>query len=158
MALDTFVAGSYLHTYNGASTGLSEDGYALDQELPQEEVKGDYYGESVIDTITRGGNTFLQFDSLAYKAGSLAAMYPFAGLGIMGLPGLLGSDQAAPSVLGATAGTPAANAPASLSASKSLIAPGHNAQLKFQTRLRKVPVRLRLLPYVTDVVRFYSLG
>lgn len=158
MALDTFVAGAYLHTFAGASSGLSEDGYTLDQEMPQEEVRGDYYGESVIDAVIRGGNVLLQFDSLAYKAGSIAAMLPGSSLGAMPQPGLLATDLASASVLSATAGTPAANAPASLVASKSLVAPGQNSQLRYQSRLRKVPVRLRLYPYISSIVQFYSLG
>lgn len=158
MALDTFVAGAYLHTFNGVSTGLSEDGYDLDQQVEQEEITGDYYGRSVIETVAQGGNIFLQFNSLAYKAGSVNALYPFATLGEMGTPGLFGSDIAKASVMSGTSGTSAASSVASLTASKSIVAPGHNAQLKFQSKLKKVPIRLRLLPYITNVVRWYQLA
>lgn len=159
MALDTFVAGAYSSTWNGTATGLTEDGYKLDQNIEQEEIRGDYYGQSIIEAVTLGANVAIDFTCLAFKAGSYAPFYPFATLGEMGTPGLLMTDIAKQLVLAVTTGTPAASAlGASLTGSKSAIAQGHNSQIAFQSRLRRLPLRLRLFPYVSGVTRWYSLG
>lgn len=110
----------------------------------------DAYGESSIDFVYRGGDVFLQFASKAYKAGSTAPFWPWGSLGVMltaAAPlGRLASAVAAATVLAATANTPAAAAPATLTGSLSILAPNSNLRLMFDSRLRLVPVRLILLP------------
>lgn len=107
----------------------------------------DAYGDSVIDLVYRGGNVFLQFESKAYKAGSITPFWPWGSLGAMGVIGRLGSDVAAAMVLTSTAGTPAAAAPATLTGTKSILAENFPARLLFSSVVRTVPVRLRCLPY-----------
>ena len=99
----------------------------------------DAWGLSVIDSVWRGGNCFLQFTSKAYKQGSLAAFWPYGGAknanGVLGV--LVDDTIAAPNkvpiatlasglaktfILTATAGTPAASAPATLTATQALLA------------------------------------
>jgi hypothetical protein len=149
MALDTFIAGRYSNTYNGTDTGITEQGYELQVEFGSEDIaESDAYGTSLIDWVYRGGKTYLQSESLAYKAGSITPFFPWNGtVGRMGIVGRLASDVALATVLTATAGTPAAATPATLTASKSLLAPNNPARLLFNSKLRKVPIRLALLPY-----------
>jgi hypothetical protein len=147
MALDTFIAGRYTGTYDAVDVGIQENGYELQQEPKARTInQSDAYGETTIDTIYSGADYFLQFMGLAYKAGSIAPFWPWAALGTMGIISRLGSDTAEAMVLTAIAGTPAATAPASLTATKAILAPNYSASLLFTSELRKVPVRLQFLP------------
>lgn len=152
MALGTFIAGRYAGTWNSVDVGITRDGYDLSMMAHQELVnKSDAYGDSLIDTVTRGGDVSISFESKEYKAGSTAPFWPFAG-GSLGRMynganpiGVLGSAVAQAFVLTATANTPAAAAPATLTASKALRAPG-DARLRFDSSLRHVPIRLICFP------------
>lgn len=148
MALDTFIAGRYSGTYSGADVGITRQGYNLQQESRWEEIaETDAYGLSIIDGVYRGGNCYIQLESKAYKAGSVAPFWPWGSLGVMGTIARLASDVAASIVLTSTAGTPAAASPATLTGTKSILAPNNPASLLFNSVLREVPVRLLLLPY-----------
>lgn len=152
MALETIVAGRYSNTYNSVDTGITRDGYTLDQGVSAEVIdETDAFGGSAIDYIYRGGNVFLNFLSKAYKAGSIAAFWPWGSLGVMltaAAPlGRLASAVAGVDVMTAVAATPAANAPASLTANLAILAPNNNASLLFNSKVRDVPVRLMILPY-----------
>ena len=128
--------------------GITEQGYELQQDSKSEDIsESDAYGASLIDWIYRGGNVSLQFESLAYKAGSRTPFWPWnATLGRMGVIARLASDVALAMVLTATAATPAAATPATLTASKAILAPNNPARLLFHSKLRKVPVRLACFP------------
>lgn len=148
MALDTFIAGRYVGTYNAVDVGITENGYELQQDSAHQLVSpSDAYGDSVLDLVYRGGNVHLQFESKAYKSGSITPFWPWGALGAMGTIGRLGSDVGAAMLLTATAGTPAATSPANLTANKSILAENFPARLLFSSVLRTVPVRLRCLPY-----------
>lgn len=147
MALDTFVAGRYSNTYNAVDTGITERGYELQQESNAQEITpSDAYGDSVIDSVYRGGNVFLQFEGKAYKAGAITPFWPWGALGVTGVIGRLASAVASANVLTATAGTPAAAAPATLTATLALLAANNPARLLFSSELRTVPIRLRVYP------------
>jgi len=63
--------------------------------------------------------------------------------------GRLASDIAKALVLTAVANTPAAaGGPATLTGAKAIIAPGFNTKQLFESRLRKIPVKMQFLPYV----------
>lgn len=148
MPLDTFIAGRYSGTYNAVDVGITENGYELQQESNVQEITpSDAYGDSVIDSIYRGGNVFLQFEGKAYKAGALTPFWPWGSLGVQGVIGRLASDVAAAQVLTATASTPAAAAPATLTGTKALLAANFPARLLYSSVLRTVPIRLRIYPY-----------
>lgn len=148
MALDTFVSGAYSSAYNSVSVGITQGGFELQQESRGEDIaESDVYGRTIIDSVYQGGNVYLQFESLAYKAGSISPFWPWSTLGRLGIIGRLASDVAVAMVLTATAGTPAAAAPATLTGSKSILSANYNGRLLFHSRLRTVPVRLQLLPY-----------
>ncbi len=175
MALETMVAGRYAATYATVDTGITREGYELTLDSEMEDIgETDAWGQSVIDGVWRGGNCFLQFVSIAYKAGSLAAFWPYGGaanaagaIGILvddtvsapnKLPiGTLASSVAKALVLTAAAGTPAAAAPATLTATYALLAKNNNGRILFNSKLRDVPVRLRLYPYtVSSVTKFFA--
>lgn len=160
----TFIAGRYSGALATVDVGITGQGFELQVDTDLEDIgESDAYGLTVIDSVWRGiSGVFLQFESLAYKAGSLAAFWPYGGelasagvLGVLVNPGVAGtkapigilaSDHARSMVLTATAGTPAASSPATLTASKSLLAKNNNGRLVFNSTLRKVPVRFRLYP------------
>lgn len=121
----------------------------------------DLYGMSTIDAVVRGGDAFYQANFREYKAGSLTQFTtPFGGtLGLLvnaaNPIGVLASGLAKALVLTSTTGTPAAAAPATLTASKALLAENYPVKLLFDSRLREVPIRMRLYPYVsTDTIWF----
>lgn len=121
--------------------------------------ESDAYGNATIDYIYRGGNCYCQFDSKAYKAGSTSPFWPWGAMGVMvttAAPiGRLASAVASAFVLTAVANTPAAAAPATLTATKAILAPNFSGDLLFNSKLRRVPVRLQFLPYVsTDTIWF----
>ena len=151
MALDTLVAGAYTGTYNSTGVGVTQKGFELSQTFKTELIdETDQWGLTTIDAVYRGGDAFLQFESRAYKAGSTAPFAPWGALGVISTTaapiGRLASAVAAATVLTAVANTPAAAAPASLTASLSLLAENFDGKLLFDSRLRNVPVRLRLYP------------
>lgn len=164
MPLGTFIAGRYSATYNAVNVGITRQGYTL-EITPKEEMinETDAYGLSTIDWIIRGGDCFLQYVSREYMAGSLAPLVrnftgTLGGMQAAASPvGRLASNVAQSMVLTAAAGTPAAAAPATLTALLSLLAPGYNTQILFDSRLREVPVRLQLLPNdVTGTLSWFT--
>ncbi len=163
MAVETFIAGAYTSTYNSVGTGITADGYTLDQQSSAEMIDDtDVYGQSAIDAIYRGGNCFITFTSNAYKAGSITPFWPWGALGVMSTTsapiGRLATDVASAHVLTSTANTPAAAAPASLTASEAILAPNNNASLVFSSKLRQVPVRLQYFPYVdSTTIRWFAI-
>ena len=90
------------------------------------------------------------FEAKAYKAGSITPFWPWGAMGVFYTAAApiarLASNVAAAMVLTATANTPAAAAVATLTGSKSILAPNNPAKLLYNSKLRKVPVRLVLLP------------
>lgn len=162
MAFDTFIAGAYTATYNAVDTGVTKQGYDLSQSAKAEMIdETDVYGRSTIDWVYRGGDAFLQFSSRAYKAGSVTPFWPYGALGVISTTaapiGRLASNIAAAMVLTATANTPAAAAPASLTANLSLLAPNFDARILFDSRLREVPVRLQLLPFSSSGIKWFTM-
>lgn len=171
--LGTFIAGRYSGTYNAVDVGITKEGYELEQDADIEEIgETDAWGASVIDGIWRGGNCHLQFNSEEYKAGSLAAFWPYgaglAGPGVLGtlfdstqvtlLPiGQFASNIAKAMVLTVQAGTPAVNNINTLTATLALLAKNYNGKLLFNSKLREVPVRQRLYPYtVSGITKFFA--
>jgi hypothetical protein len=167
------VAGRYAATYNANDVGITRDGYTLTLDTEAEDIgETDAWGQSVVDSVFRGGNCFIQFTSVAYKTGSLQAFWPFggplAGPGVLGV--LFDANQATPLaiaqlasniakalVLTSTPGTPAAATPATLTATFSLLSRNNNGRLIFNSKLRDVPVRLRCYPFTSGgITRFFT--
>lgn len=151
MALDTLVAGAYTGTYNAVATGLTQKGYEFEQTFKTELIdETDIWGLTTIDAVYRGGDAFLQYESRTYKAGSTTPFAPWGAIGTISTTaapiGRLASAVASATVLTAVANTPAAAAPATLTAALSLLAENFQGKLLFDSRLRNVPIRLRLYP------------
>lgn len=147
------VGGRYASAWNSVNLGITEQGYDLTMALKEEVInESDAIGGSMADFFYRGGDCALRADSKEYIAGAIAAMWPFGALGQIAtsaLPiGRLASDAAKPLVLTATAGTPAATRPATLTGTNSILAPGQNSTLLFNSKLRRVPIFHQFLPYV----------
>lgn len=174
MALGVFVAGRYSGTFDSADVGITGNGYNIQQDTELEAIaETDAYGLSVIDGVFRGGQCFCDYSSKEYKAGSLAATWPYGGtiggagvLGILINPGagntpigILASDLAKAFVLTSTAGTPAATSPATLTGTLALLAANSNLGLMFNSKLREVPTRLRFYPDDVGggVIKFFTL-
>lgn len=140
-----------------AWVGASSRGFTLTSTMVAELVEGDIWGGSVADIVYRGGNMFLQWDAIAFAYASLAPFWPWATLGTIGVVGRLGSVLGGSVVLVAAPGTTASNTPAigqasllALTAPNAILAEGQNMDLVFDSRLRRVPVRLRLLPFYSQ--------
>lgn len=156
MALGTFIAGAYTATYNAVGTGITDGGYEVEQTAKAEMIdKSDVYGDTLLDAIYRGGECTCQFTSKEYMAGSLAVFWPWGGAAMgafitAAMPiAVLASSIAKPLILTATANTPAAAAPATLTAPLALLAFNYPAKLLYDSRLRTLPIRLQLLPSTT---------
>lgn len=146
MPLDTFIAGCYSGAYNAQDLGAQENGFTVRFQARGQEIgESDQWGESLVDLVYRGGRYQILVDSLTYKPGTIAAMWPWGAFGTAGTIGRLASAIARAVVLTAMAGTPAANSPATLTAPLSFLAPGNNVDLLFHSKVRKVPVLLEVL-------------
>lgn len=150
MSLGSFIAGAYTSTYNSVALGITDEGWELQWEVKADLInKSDVYGDMLLDLIYRGTDWFLQAEFMEYgKAAVRDASFPWGAgtLGIQGIIGRLGSNIASALVLTSTTGTPAVATPATLTASKAILAPNSNPRAQFNSRLRTVPVRLALLP------------
>jgi hypothetical protein len=153
VALGTLIAGRYSGAIAGADAGIAENGYNL-VIIPHAEriAESDAYGQTLFELIYRGVDVGLIYDGLEYKgtvgtSGPLGAIWPWgATFGTMGVIGRLGSAIAYSVILTATAGTPAASTPATLTAPRAIISPGFNVNLLFNSKLRKVPIRFDCMP------------
>lgn len=160
--LGTFIGGRFSGTYNSVDIGMTEQGFTLKQSLMEEVIQeSDLYGGALLDFFYRGGNCQIQCDSKEYKAGSITPFWPWGALGVMATAaapiGRRASDVASALVLTATAATPAATTPATLTATYAIPAPGFTGELLFNSKLRRVPILLQLLPYVSTNTIWFAL-
>jgi hypothetical protein len=147
-----FIAGAYTGTFDAIDLGPTEQGFTLKQSLLQEDIsESDQYGQTLIDFIYRGGNCAIQCDCKEYKAGTRTPFWPWAAFGQLSTNaspiGRRASDVAEPLVLTSTSNTPAATKPTSLTATYAAPAPNFSGDLLFNSKLRRVPIMLQLLPY-----------
>ncbi len=173
MALEAFIAGDASATYDppgatGATDiGVMEGGYEISARHAAELInETDRYGAMVVDGIFRGiQDVAVQCNGLEWTAGLLLAAYPFgaafpaSGAGYLG-PGVIGrllSAVAGALILTATSGTPAAAAPATLTATYAIIHEGFDVRWMIDSKLRKLPIRLRILPYLDTVIKHFAV-
>lgn len=150
-----------------ADLGITEDGYTLQAAHAAEVIdRSDAYGETPIELVHRGlKDVFLSFRCLEWKAGPLLAAFPYGATALApsgatfltpGVIGQLGSAIAGAVILTSTAATPAAAAPASLTATQAVVAENNPVEWKMDSTLRRFPLRLRLLPVLDTVIKFWS--
>ncbi|HYH63263.1 MAG TPA: hypothetical protein VD866_01050, partial [Urbifossiella sp.] len=151
MALATLIAGRMSGVYNSVDVGITRQGHEVEIQLKAEVIdESDLFGLSMIDAIHRGGDAFYNAVFREYKAGSISILTrPFGGtLGLLtnaaNPMGVLLSDKAQALVLTATASTPAALTPATLTASKSILAENYPVKIVHDSRLKELPIRMRL--------------
>lgn len=151
----SFIAGHYTVTYNAQTLGIVEDAIQLEITPAVDPIVGDNYGASVQDGVYRGGNCFIDMVLQEFNAtGALDAFWPFADtFGKLGVVGTLLSSFAAALVLTAVSGTTAT--PATLTADKAVLAPNFPIRTLWGTRLRNVPIRFQLLPYLDTGVDYF---
>ncbi len=159
---EVLIAGPYTATYNGVALGVFEGDAGLPtlERTDSEEAIGNTsaYGKAVIDGIFLGSNWTAQFTCIEYKAGPLSAFAPYhATLGAMGTVGVLLYSLSKALIFTAVAGTSASATPTTLTSLNTLLLPGFSARLMYGPTLRKVPLRLRLFPYlVGNVVSHFT--
>lgn len=147
MTIATLIGGAYTGTLGGTALGISEQGFNLVLVPKAERIEEtDAYGLTLIDFFFRGVDCSTVVDFMEYRSGTITSAWPWGTLGAQGIIARLGSAIAGSMVLTAVSGTPAASSPASLTAARSVLEPGHNVTLAFNSKLRKVPIRYVHLP------------
>jgi hypothetical protein len=117
--------------------------------------ESDAYGLMAVDAVYRGiSDVFVQATMLEWKAASVVAALPYNAMGVSGAttlePGVvarLDSDVAGTMVWSATAATPAAAAPATMTATYAVVAEGFDVKWALNSKLRKLPIRWRCYAY-----------
>lgn len=154
--LGTMVAGRYSCVWNAVDIGYTRSGFNLEFQFKHEAIaESDLYGLSTTDLVLRGADVYMGATLREWKAGSTALLW-MLGAGVMGTVatpakplGDFASNNAPALVLSSTANTPAAAAPATLTASKAWMAENYNPKILLDSRLREVPIRLIFLPYLS---------
>lgn len=147
----SFIAGPYILTYGGFSLGVTQNGFELEILSYAERVTGDNLGDSKQDGVYRGIDVFVNTILNEYNAeGADNAFIPYGTLGTVGQVGRFQSDLSAAFVATVVAGTRAAilGVPTSITGNKGILAPNFPIRLLHAARLRNVPLRLELLPYL----------
>lgn len=154
-----FIAGPYTATYNELDIGITEDGFDLDVTTFQEAIRGDNLGSSQQDAVYRGANQFLSWTSQQWGLSAVKLAYwPWGtSIGHVGQVGVLSTNFAKQLVLTCVAGTTADKTiqfggvngagPATLTASKCILAGDSQLKHIFSTRHRKIALRHQLFPY-----------
>lgn len=161
-ALGTFAPGYYSMTYGGLDCGLVEGVRQLRRRFSAQQIQTDVYGDSDVDGVYRGGNTFLMMTFKEWKAPistTILNPYHVTDIGAMGLNGRLQTDLSAVIILTATASTPAATAgPVTLTASKAILAPDNDVEWLMGNEQRDVSVLFQLYPYDdSGTIRWFSV-
>lgn len=145
------VSGAYTATWNSVAVGFTIEGYQLAVRFLKQMIdRTDIYGMTMIDGIHQGANCSARYESRVYDAGNTGPAFPYGGVGIVASTtkpiGYNDRAHAQAFVMTSTANTPAAAAPATLTAAKTLMAENFPIELLFDSQARKIPVQLNLLP------------
>lgn len=166
MALGTFAPGPYTATYDASgavsgtpgqsatpaarSLGLVDNVHRVSRTASAEDVRGtNLYGDTVVDSIYRGGNMFLLFTMKEWPAYVRDILWPFSStFGAIGTTGRLMSDLAGKIVLTPQAGTPAyTNDGKIYTFGKAIISPEHNVELIHGPVQKDIALVFRCYPY-----------
>lgn len=148
---EALVAGPYTCTWNGVAMGLFQgdsDVPTLSQQFRRQPVeRSDRWGQTRVDSIHMGKAYQVMGVMMEYSK-SLAIIDPFGTFGAaLGTIGVFVYSLAKALVFTALAGTTAATAPATLTASKTIAADDLATQLAYGPQLRVVPIKLDVYPY-----------
>lgn len=168
-----FVSGAYTATFNfqGAGAlqlGQTEDSFELEFSLNGDPIRGDNLGDTVQDVVNRGGDCFLSAVFIEWDKALATRLFwtPSATFGrydagfIGTLAGAHHNSEATPRSTGVLTLTRVLtvthSTPQTLTANYAMLAPGFPIRTLFGPRLRRVPLRLQLLPYPTGTPYAYQ--
>lgn len=168
--LGTQVAGAYTATYqptglSQTDIGFTERGYLLRWSYNYDQVENtDSFGQgTLIESFYQGVNIWVGGTFKEYKQGPLYAVAPwqtFAPTGAntfaLGVVGRAATYVGGPLILTATAGTPAASSPASLTATMALIDNGHQVEQLYGPTHRMTPFLFRIYPYSSTGIKYFT--
>jgi hypothetical protein len=165
MALTTgFMSGSFAGTYDSNTLGLIADAFRIQQTFEAQGVRADYYGDSVIDLIPRGGNAFCIFEGLNWGAVTaiVGGATSIGNMGIANMGSLVGSCGLAKALVltarNQTCGA-AANSPVTITSASTFLAEGFNIEYSLGNSLRTLPIMLRMLPtLISSEVKWYVMA
>lgn len=158
----SFIAGRYTGTHNSNALGIcdNEAGIALEWQQFAEDVTGDNYAQTIQDQIYQGAALEAMFTLLEADSAALAGLENPMGTGYaLGTPGvpMVAASKVKAVVLTAVAGTSAyggagsggqsGGTPATITIYSACLAPGFPVRKVFNTKLRRIPIRLRCFPY-----------
>jgi hypothetical protein len=163
----SYIAGPYTYTYdsvylgNNASLGTTQDGMTINVTSFKELIVGDNMGRTVQDAVFTGQDctsdlTLNEWDRAAAQALFMpygTAFLSFAVVGRVDVQQLLAKSL----VCTAIAGTPAANSPATITLSRTILHEDYPINHILRAAHRRVPLRLRHYPTLnteTMVARF----
>lgn len=156
MPVEDFAVGPYAGTYNAVALGLTEGGYTITHNMKGDEIaQSDLYGRTMLDYIWVGADVTCEFTCLAFTKG-VPVLNPYTAalyrVWNSATPiGRLASGLSLPLVLTATASTPAATlGPVTLTATQAVLAPNYSASHLYDSKLRKLPLRMQFLPYTNS--------
>lgn len=142
MPLATIIAGPYTGAWNSDALGHTEDGFTVDYNFEKMPVKVDFYGDSIVDAVYRGVNGRISVVGMEYSVILASTSFPYGaaagGVGIVGRMDV-GSSITKALVLTSTSGTTAAAAPATLTATNSILS-AQSVSMLFAAKERKVPL------------------
>lgn len=158
----SFQSGRYSGTWNSSSLGVISDAFRIRQTMEAQQVRADFWGDSVIDLVYRGGNAFCVFEGLSWT--SVAAVVGGAtSIGTMGIAnvgclfGNAGLSKAL--VLTAVGSGGCAPAPTSITAAAANLAEGFDVEFALANQLRTLPIMMRLLPtLISSEVYWYVMA
>ena len=158
MPAGNFAPGYYEMTYDGVSVGQVEGPKTLRRSVISQEISTDKFGP--VDGVYQGGECFLSLTFKEWKLPETLMIWPYgADFGAVGQLGRLLTDIAAPIVLTAQSGSPAATeGPATITAPLAILAPQNDISVIFGNVQRDVPILFKLYPSeVTGVQRWFSV-
>lgn len=164
------VSGSYTATWQAAALGMTEDGFTITWSFETEDVTTDSYGDTVIDSVYRGGNCFVEFTLKEWLAAGVEHLITpwdqtnFGGVGTVGRMAVNGNgttEITEPLVLTDVDGTPAANASNITTPvwtfHETILDNAHEVTFALNNRHRVIPIRLRCYPTSqSSVVRWWT--
>lgn len=155
--MSNYIAGPYSAVWNSLALGQydNEAGVKVRTQWFGEEVRGSNYGETVLDIISQGGDCFVDLTVIEANAAALATIRNPLGTAyqvpLAGTP-LVAAGKAKTLVLtalggsalgGAGSGGDTGGTPATITILATMLAPNFPVEDTFNTKLRKIPLRLR---------------
>ncbi len=142
-----FIAGQYTATLGGSPVGQIEAGITIEHFVNKRLVTGDNQGDTPQDAIHRGHEYFAEFILMEYDVAVLVSVWnPYGAYGAQGVVGAMdiASSNVASLVLTAISNTTASASPASVIATRCILAEGFPVRILFAPDLRDMPIRLRM--------------